>query len=157
MPPVLVYAGKKDISVTAVSRQTKINAYVNTLRQTFVSSFKIENQCVDTLPFIVFDCDDEEELSRRLFRPVLPNMITNLQQSSSMRHANDHSPSLSAAGASIRQALSRSNQTLQQIREASNEIIPSPESQMSYKVLTPNGPPLPQDLQQSFTRSKQIV
>lgn len=156
LPPILVYANKKASSEVTNTNQKELKVYVNHLRQSFVTSIRLEYQSSDVIPYIVFDSDAEEEQSRRLFKPVVPNMVATYQQSSDMRKGLDGSPILSAAGASVRQALSRSNQTLQQIREASAELMPSPESQLSYKPMTPNGPQLPANLQLTLTRSKQI-
>jgi hypothetical protein len=67
----------------------------------------------------------------------------------------ESSSSLSAAYLTVRQSLSRTNnRTLLQIKEASASLIKSPESQLSYKPMTQNAPPLPSDLSQSMIRSK---
>lgn len=125
------------------------------LRQHFVASMHIPNSCTESTPYLAFDSENDGEHSRRLYRPVLSNVLPNYG-SSSLKMENEPSPNLSVAGASLKQTLSRSNQTLQQIREASAEVIHTPESQLSYKPMTPNAPPLPPDLQKSFSRSKQI-
>lgn len=135
--------------------ENALTAYVTNLRQKFVANIKIASKCTESTPYLAFDCENDEEHSRRLYRPILSNMIPHYAQSS-IKMQNDQSPNLSVAGASMRQTLSRSNQTLQQIREASAELITTPESQLSFKQMTPNAPPLPPDLQKSFTRSKQI-
>ncbi|CAF0814108.1 unnamed protein product [Brachionus calyciflorus] len=152
LPSLFIYADKK----TSQSNGTDnfLKAYITNLRQSFVTTVSIQHKCSDIIPYLVFDCEDEEDQSRRLYRPVLSNVISNYQTES--KNTYDHSPHLSAAGVSLRQNLSRSNQTLQQIREASAEIMRSPESQLSYKPMTPNAAPLPVELQMSFSRSKQI-
>ncbi|RNA04920.1 dynein beta ciliary-like, partial [Brachionus plicatilis] len=153
LPPLFVFANKINQDSNKVN--IEISAYSTNLRQNFIAKFKIPNNCSESVPYLAFDCENDEEHSRRLYRPVLSNIISNHIQSS-MNMQDDQSPNLSVAGASMKQTLSRSNQTLQQIREASAEVTKSPESQLSYKPITPNGPPLPAELQKSFTRSKQI-
>jgi hypothetical protein len=108
---------------------------------------------------------DLENFSVRLIKPVMPNVIgsesphQSAEQTSQQMTNNssqDVFSSVSAAGLSIRQSLSRSNQTLKQIREASAEVHEkvSTESQLSYKPITPNAPALPTNL--ALIRSKPI-
>lgn len=66
---------------------------------------------------------------------------------------NAFSSSLSVASMSMQQNLTRSNPTLQQLREANDDLLPTPESQMSYKEMPPNAPPLPSDLKATMVRS----
>lgn len=118
----------------------------------------IAHNCDDqAIPYIAMDTGDEDNQSTRLVKPVMPNLITSLQQQSSVNEATtiqaDVASGLSAAGLSVRQSLSRSNQTLKQIREASAEVQTT-ESQLSYKPLTPQAPPLPNGL--GLTRSKPL-
>lgn len=153
LPPLYVYAEKKKQDISQPDRC--LSAYMTNLRQHFVTNVNIPNNSTESVPYLVFDCENDGQYSRRLYRPVLSNVIPNFA-SSSLKIDNEQSPNLSVAGASLKQTLSKSNQTLQQIREASAEAIKTPESQLSYKPMTPNAPPLPADLQKSFSRSKQI-
>ena len=115
------------------------------------------------MPFLAFDTGDDDNLSRRQQKPIISNLMSSLQQAGVQNTSGSltSSPTLSAAGLSVRQSFSRLNQTLQQIREASAETqhtdqIPSPESQLSYRKMTPNAPALPQNLQRTLTRSKPL-
>ena len=137
---------------------------MNFFRQSYILSIKLPTDCnKETYPFIIFDMADMENFSVRLTKPVMPNIMGTASQSSQeqsssqqiVNNSQDAFSSLSAAGLSIRQSLSRSNQTLKQIREASAEVVvPPSESQMSYKPFD-SGPALPPNLQ-ALTRSKPI-
>lgn len=157
LPPVMIYANKivNNDGKPNPDQQNQIIAYMTPLRQAYVTKMTINNSCKDVIPYIAFDTGEEESQSRRLFRPIMPNLINTFQQSSVVSNMHDSSPSLSAAGISIRQSLSRLNTTLQQIREASTEVTITPESQLSFKPMTPNAPALPSNLQ-TLSRSRQI-
>lgn len=160
LPPVEVTVRK--ISSKKETSPTGLKLYMNHLRQVFVTSLSgIANECTDVMPFLIVDCIDEENQSRRTHKPIMTNLITyngvsggnSTQDESSGAFRPEKASSLSAASVNIKMNLSRSNQTLQQLREANNDLIPTPESQLSYKRLTPNGPPLPLNLQNSLQRS----
>lgn len=159
LPPVLVYVVKKS---NKAETSIKLRVYMNHLRQNFITNMNIAIDCDGVTPFVVFNSIDEENQSRRVHRPIIANIIS-YQQSSSLRlsknkfdTAENNLSSLSAASLSMRQNLSRSNQTLQQLREANADLRHTPESQLSYKRMSPNGPPLPNDLLGSLTRSGKI-
>lgn len=131
-------------------------------------------------PFLVFDSIDESNQSRRLQQPVVA-ATKNLHQNSSALFSNSMTSggghastyremmgaastagqlagaprsSLSAASMSMRQNLTQSNPTLQQLREANDDLMmPTPESQLSYKEMPPNAPPLPPNLKSTLVRS----
>ena len=135
------------------------------LRQCFVTKISLENSCVDAfMPYISFNSpDDEENQSRRLTKPIMTavNMISQSgyqPRALTLSHVTKNSnASFSAAGHSMRQSLSRANLTLQQIREASSEVFfPAPESQLSFKPMTPNAAPLPPHLSLQLSRSKPL-
>ncbi len=153
MPPIYVY-GSKISEKDHKSSVTCLPAYMTQLRQSYVIDINLalnKNQDEVSMPFLMFDSGEEEDQSKRLQRPVMHHIMSTLQKSIST--INDTvTPSLSAAGASMRQTLSHSNQTLQQIKEANDEVLRSPESQLSYKPMTPNAPALPSNLQ--MARSK---
>jgi hypothetical protein len=182
LPPVLVYATRQPKSQLEVSNKFKTNnirAYSNNLRQYHIIDMKnIQFNCSEELiPYIAFDTGVEDLQSLRLHKPIISNLISAYQQSTveSMKlntannnvigsknkvikvnnHHEESSSSLSAAYLTVRQSLSRTNnKTLLQIREASDALVKSPESQLSYKPMTQNAPPLPSDLSQTMVRSK---
>ena len=167
LPPLLVYASKieKTEPKEKTVKQEKLRAYMNFFRQSFVISINLPYDCDnEAFPFVIFDMADLENFSTRLIRPVMPNVIGSESSTQSaeqtshqiINNSQDAFSSISAAGLSIRQSLSRSNQTLKQIREASAEATEkvSSESQLSYKPITPNAPALPANL--AMTRSKPI-
>ena len=158
-----------------------IRVYTNNLRQYHIIDMKpIQFNCSDELiPYIAFDTGIDELQSLRLHKPIITNLISAYQQSTvesmklnnitnsntnmigsknNITKVNQHeesSSSLSAAYLTVRQSLSRTNnKTLLQIREASAALVKSPESQLSYKPMTQNAPPLPPDLSQTMIRSK---
>jgi hypothetical protein len=154
LPPVLVTAQKKSSNNSAVNKDENdlMYVYMNQLRQKRVTEFSLKSSCADTLPYIVMDTGDDENQSRKLFKPIVPNLIGNgggqqqQQLSSSSQVANENGGSYSQ-----RQALTnRSN-----ANRASTVEMPTPESQMSYKPITPNGPPLPTTLKM-LDRSRPI-
>ena len=139
---------------------SNLRIYLTHMRQYYINSMSISCSCIDSvMPFIAFDTGDDDNLSRRQQKPIISNLASTLQQTSSEKNSygSGSSPALSAAGMSVRQSCSRTNYTLQQIREASAEQPPTPVSQLSYKPYTPQGPPLPANLQRTFVRSKQLV
>jgi len=155
LPPIYVY-GSKISEKTNKNSDSCLRAYLTQLRQSYVTDIDLalsRNQDEISMPFLIFDGGEEEDQSKRLQRPVMHHIMSTLQNSiSTMNDAI--TPSLSAAGASMRQTLSHSNPTLLQIKEANDEVLPSPESQLSYKAMTPNAAALPSNLQ--MTRSKPI-
>jgi hypothetical protein len=183
LPAVLVYAirqSKSKLEPSNKSNSNIIRAYANNLRQNHIIDMKnINFHCSDELiPYIAFDTGIDELQSLRLHKPIITNLISAYQQSTvesmkmnttnsntnvvgsknNISKVNQHeesSSSLSAAYLTVRQSLSRTNnRTLLQIKEASASLMKSPESQLSYKPMTQNAPPLPPDLSQSMVRSK---
>lgn len=167
MPPLLVYASQKNEETDQNNNQNSISVYMTHLRQFYVTKINLNDSCsAEFLPFISFNSpDDEENQSRRLVRPILTgtnpanSLFYQQQQTYSLESAStkNSNPSFSAAGHSIRQSLSRANLTLQQIREASSEVFfPAPESQLSFKPITPKADPLPPHLALQMSRSKPL-
>jgi len=170
LPPLLVYAKKIDESSNKSDKPiSTLSVYMTHLRQCFVTKISLENNCVDEfMPYVSFNSpDDEENQSRRLIKPIMTavNMISQsgyqprtFTSTSTLSHGTKNSnASFSAAGHSLRQSLSRANLTLQQIREASSEVFfPAPESQLSFKPMTPNAAPLPPHLSLQLSRSKPL-
>jgi hypothetical protein len=156
LPPIYVF-GSKISEKGNKSSAKSLRAYMTQLRQSYVTDMDLAlsiNEDEASMPFLMFDSGEEEDQSKRLQRPVMHHIMSTLQNSIST--INDTiTPSLSAAGASMRQTLSQSNPTLQQIKEANDEVLPTPESQLSYKAMTPNAAALPANLQ--MTRSKPII
>ena len=167
LPPLLVYAKQIEENSKKPGEKNMLNCYMTHLRQCFITKINLENSCVqEFMPFISFNSpDDDENQSRRLQKPIMTavNMIsTSGYQPRTFTSALSHvtknsSSSFSAAGHSMRQSLSRANLTLQQIREASSEVFfPAPESQLSFKPMTPNAAPLPPHLSLQLSRSKPL-
>jgi len=151
MPPVLVYAALKDASGLTTGGQ--VRAYMTHLRQCYVASIPLVSSCPgDAMAYIVFDSGDETKQSRRLQRPiqVSSGQVLQLQQVAETGEVSERtakSQSLSVAGQTIRHNLLRGSHTLSQIREVGSTKFPSQESQLSFKPMSPNAPPLPPDLQ----------
>ena len=166
----MVYAAHLNGETSKKNIQNSTSVYMTHLRQYYVTTINLVNNCsAEFIPFISFNSpDDEENQSRRLLRPILTginpanNLLFQQQQtysleSASSRMTKNSNPSFSAAGQSMRQSLSRANLTLQQIREASSEVfLPAPESQLSFKPMTPKAEPLPPHLALQMSRSKPL-
>lgn len=161
LPPILVHVSKKSLA-SEQEAQKSIQAYLTHLRQTHIESISIAASCNEEfIPYIAFDTGYEENQSRRRQRPIQAsiNSLSNTVRNNNFPSTG--SPSLETdrtmtttksqqlliAGQAIKQDLLRSNQTLNQIREVSTEKFPSQESQLSFKPMSPNAPPLPADLQ----------
>lgn len=177
MPAVRAYARRK--SSTDQENAPKIYAYMTHLRQNLSITMRFSSKHSSNLiqtgwitPFLVFDSIDENGQSRRLQRPVVA-ATKNLNQNSSILFGGGSlmsggrgsrvvganavdtrgMSSLSAASLTMRQnLLTQSNPTLEQLREA-NDDLPTPESQMSYKEMPQNAPPLPVNLKGALMRS----
>lgn len=149
---------KKQVEFEEEKNETSmlnVRVYTNILRQNFITSIPFKTKCKEKiLPFIVIDVGYGEN-SKRLQKPVIPNLyVINQRVPSASETAVVPSTHLSLSGMSVKAALSKSNLTLSQIREASAERLPTPESQLSFKEVTPNAPKLPSTLQ--MTRSKPL-
>ena len=169
MPPLFVYAKEIDENTEQSNINDTLNFYMTHLKQFLITKINLENDCFqEFIPYLSFNYpDDEENQSRRLIKPIVTAMNTNFSNfqqqqtissaSTSSQLTKNSSASFSAAGHSMRQSLSRGNLTLQQIREASSEVFfPAPESQLSFKPMTPKAAPLPQHLSLQMSRSKPI-
>jgi hypothetical protein len=128
--------------------QEVVFVYMNHLRQKFVTKIPMKNTCAETMPYLVMDTGDEDNQSRKLFKPIVPNLIGNtVQQTSSMMQMSNEPFN----GNNTKTALTnRSN--VMHVR-ASTVDLPTPESQISYKPITPNATPLPPSLK-TLDRSK---
>jgi hypothetical protein len=174
LPPLLVYVNKKSnkIESKSITQTNVIRSYMTHMRQFYIIDMNINktNELTNTIPYIVFDNGDQENQSRRLQRPIQISMnsINNGNNNNSLTETtpslelstgaslnSNRSPSLLVASQTIRQSLLRTNMTLQQIREVSIEQFPSQESQLSFKPMSPNAPPLPPDLQ-ALVRSEKM-
>ncbi len=160
LPPVLVYAALKDVNGPVVGDQ--VRAYMSHLRQCYITSIPMVYSIPgDSMAFITFDSMDEINQSRRLQRPIqVSNGAVHIQggsvyEAGEISDRTAKSQSLSVAGQSIKQNLLRANNTLSQIREVGNTKFPAQESQLSFKPMSPNAPPLPPDLQ-TLVRSKPL-
>lgn len=113
-------------------RKVGVHLYMNQLRQCWVNKIELKCECSDTIPFLVMDAGSEDaKQSRKLFKPIIPNLIGGISSSQS-----------------------KNGQFTQTKILSSNEIA-KPESQLSYKPLTPIAPPLPANLR-TLDRSKPI-
>jgi hypothetical protein len=167
LPPLLVYADR----IKSEKQPNSIQAYMTHLRQSYLTNVTIPNSFndnQDSIPYIVFDQGDEDSQSRRLQHPIQtsvngPGGSNNPKTgTSSLTETTDcltaltsKSGKLATAGQNIKQNLLKSNQALNQIREVSTERFPGAESQLSFKPMSPNAPPLPPNLQ-SLVRSEHI-
>ena len=159
---MLVYANKTIKKET--THKNSVRAYQTHLRQCHVTKMSIANKCDEFMPYIVFDAGEEDNQSRRLQRPIQisVNSINIGYQTESTpfdmspgTYSMIRSPNLMAAGQTIRQNLLKANLTLQQIREVSTEQFPGQDSQLSFKLMSANAPPLPPNLQ-ALVRSEQL-
>lgn len=159
LPPLLVHVINKTQQKATYSQQ--IQAYITHLRQCQIVTVNLNNNCLQEFqPYIVFDTGDEAKQSRQLQRPIQVSMptgnsgtITPSQDLTERTMTTNKSQQLALAGQTIMQNLLKSNATLNQIREISTERFPAQESQLSFKPMSPNAPPLPPDLQ-TLVRSK---
>ena len=134
------------------AKKTELHVYMNHLRQHFITKVPSRISCTETMPYLVLDTDEEENQSRKLFKPIVPNLIGGtLQRSSAMQINADTNMSPNNAP---KQQPNTARSNLQQICE-SMTALPTPESQLSYKPVTPNGPPLPIDLR-ALNRAKPL-
>ena len=170
MVPIRVSVRKSDPSRSDEVGNT-IFAYMTQLRQTMVSKMKFTSVVMNSggenknTPFLILNSIDEEHQSRRMHRPVISAIktINNALNSSS-------SAIFSGRVAAEKSAAERSNTTTSNTKSANNKqamssmstasgrrnadvALPTPESQMSYKAMSPKAPPLPPDLKAAFTRS----
>jgi len=150
MPPVLVYAALKDASKLTTGGQ--VRAYMTHLRQCYVASIPLVSLSPgDAMAYIAFDTGDETKQSRRLQRPIQVSsgqlQLQQVADTGEMSERTAKSQSLSVAGQTIKHNLLRASHTLSQIREVGSTKFPSQESQLSFKPMSPNAPPLPPDLQ----------
>lgn len=171
MVPIRVSVRKSDLSRSDEVGNT-IFAYMTQLRQTMVSKMKFTSVVMNSggenknTPFLILNSIDEEHQSRRMHRPVISAIktINNALNSSS-------SAIFSGRVAAEKSAAERSNTTTSNNTKSANNkqamssmsaasgrrnadvALPTPESQMSYKAMSPKAPPLPPDLKAAFTRS----
>jgi hypothetical protein len=130
----------------------KIRVYTNSLRQSFITSVPLHNNCGDKiLPFIILDIGYDDQ-SRRQQKPVISNLYTINQTPLSITEAV-MVPSSQMSMMSGKNNLVKQNQTLAQIREASAERLPTPESQVSFQPASPRLPKLPTSLQLKRSRA----
>jgi hypothetical protein len=143
LAPVLVNAQKKNSTPKDSEKKAQeVFVYMNHLRQKLITKIALKNVCSNSIPYLVMDTGDEDNQSRKLFKPIVPNLIGNTVQMTSMMQMNENNKTAMT---------NRSNV----IRAASTVELPTPESQMSYKPITPIAAPLPPNLK-TLDRSKPI-
>lgn len=164
LPSLFVYA---DRVKNDRQPQNSVQAYMTHLRQSYLTNITIQNSfngSQEFIPYIVFDQGDEDSQSRRLQYPIQASVnltTSNLKTITPSIETTDRSTTtsksgkLATAGQNIKQNLLKANQTLNQIKEVSTERFPGIESQLSFKPMSPNAPPLPPNLQ-ALVRSEQL-
>jgi hypothetical protein len=123
----------------------KLRAYTNKFRQNHVLDLdNISIKCnKNFLPYLILDVGYEEKYSRRQQKIVISNLDNLSKEYTSNSASTNQTDTYNTSNSKLE--LIRT-QRLSQIREASVERLPTPESQLSYKLLTPTTSNLPNDL-----------
>lgn len=143
-PSVIVNVKQK--SMENDNTKIKLRAYTNKYRQTHLLDLEnISIKCQDKfLPYLIMDVGYEEKYSRRQQKILISN-LDNLSQEYTSNSTTTTNQTESTYVPNSKLELIRT-QRLSQIREASVERLPTPESQLSYKSLSPTTSNLPNDL-----------
>jgi hypothetical protein len=161
---VHVFAQKidpKNKSNEADKNKNRLCVYMTHLRQDLVTKIPINfvssSDSPPLLPFIVLDAVDDEKESRKLFKPIVPSLIGSSQQQSSFlqNEQQTHAASTSTIKQQNSSRSTNKNSVLLSAKKEINNEPKTPESQLSYKPMTPNAPPLPPSLK-ALERSKPI-
>jgi hypothetical protein len=160
MPPIIVNVKRKDNDNLNTNDFDHIPVYINQLRQYYITSIPFKSSCTQCLPYLTFDSVNEEDSSRRQQKPIIPNLMSTINQKSSELVIKQKKQN---AENKISPHQSRPNSIKSQIKKndssvASPPLVESrdyqPESQLSYEPMKPNAELLPEELR--LNKSKPI-